>query len=224
MLPFIMLIILIILIVLGNIVGYVERTGEKRIVSQECIKSGFDVIIVMGAGVRKDGEPSQILKDRLDTCINIYKSGIGEKILLTGDHGTNKYDEVRAMKIYLMNNCDIDEKNVFMDHAGFNTYDSIYRANHIFKVSKAIIVSNEYHLPRVLYLAEKHKIQAYGIESDLSTYANIDYYVLREKLAQFKDFIKINILKSSPKYYGDIIPINCSDGRLTDDKTNKNNL
>ena len=122
------------------------------------------------------------------------------------------------MKNYIIKNCDVEEKNIFLDHAGFSTYDSIYRAREIFKVENAIIITNKYHLPRALYIAEKMEINAIGISSDIRNYLFIEAYEKREKLAQFKDFMYVNILKPKPEFLGDSIPINSSDGRYTDDE------
>ena len=121
------------------------------------------------------------------------------------------------MKKYILQN-DIDEKIIFMDHAGFSTYDTMYRAKEIFKVDKAIIVTNEYHLPRALYIARKLGIDAYGIKSDKRQYQLMDSYKKRELLAQLKDFVYVNILKPEPKFLGEVIPVSGSDGRVTEDE------
>ncbi|MDI9217623.1 SanA/YdcF family protein, partial [Clostridium tertium] len=128
-----------------------------------------------------------------------------------------EYNEVGSMKKYILQN-DIDEKIIFMDHAGFSTYDTMYRAKEIFKVDKAIIVTNEYHLPRALYIARKLGIDAYGINSDKRQYQLMDSYKKRELLAQLKDFVYVNILKPEPKFLGEAIPVSSSDGRVTEDE------
>ena len=121
------------------------------------------------------------------------------------------------MKDYIMKD-NIDEKIIFMDHAGFSTYDTIYRAKEIFKVNKAVIVTNEYHLPRALYIARKLGIEAYGVKSDLREYQLMSTYKKRETLAKLKDFMYVNILKPEPKFLGGDIPVNSSDGRVTEDE------
>lgn len=198
------------------IINDVQAKGEKRIVTKDTLPEKVDAIIVLGAGVREDGTPSDILTDRLSTSLDILNMGVEGKLLLSGDHGKEGYNEVGTMKDYILKNSDIKEKDIFLDHAGFSTYDSIYRAKDIFKVESALIVTNEYHLPRALYLAEKLGIDAYGYTSDKREYYYMDAYKKREKIAQLKDFLFVNVLKPEPKFLGDSIPVNTSDGRDTE--------
>jgi len=151
--------LIIIILAISNVNSY-----KKYIYNIEDIPKGKDAIIVLGAGVKKDGTPSDILADRLETSIEVYNEGASSALILSGDHGREEYNEVGAMKDYVVNN--IDDSNVFMDHAGFSTYDTMYRAKEIFKVKSAIIITNEYHLPRALYIAIKLGIEAYGVKSD----------------------------------------------------------
>ncbi|ATD56149.1 SanA protein [Clostridium chauvoei] len=217
MMKVIMVLIIISIIIILTIINHVQGYGEKYILNLEDLPKNSDAIIVLGAGVKDDGNPSDILVDRLETSLEVYKEDKSNTFILTGDHGRENYNEVKAMKDYIMKN-DINEKHVFMDHAGFSTYDSMYRAKEIFKVDKAIIVTNKYHLPRALYIARKLGIEAYGIPSDIRRYLFIDSYKKREKLAQLKDFIYVNILKPKPTFLGDEIPVSSSDGRVTDDE------
>ncbi len=213
------IIILIFISVVGAITAImiVQKNGQKNITTIESLNKNADAIIVLGAGVKDDGSPSDILEDRLKTAIEVYNSGVCSKFILSGDHGRESYNEVSVMKEYIINNCDVEEKNVFLDHAGFSTYDSIYRAKEIFEVEDAIIITNEYHLPRALYLAKKMGINANGISSDIRNYLFIESYKSREKLAQLKDFVYINLLKPEPKFLGESIPVSSSDGSKTDD-------
>lgn len=198
------------------IINDVQAKGEKRIVIKDTLPEKVDAIIVLGAGVREDGTPSDILTDRLSTSLDILNMGVEGKLLLSGDHGREGYNEVGTMKEYILKNSNIKEKDIFLDHAGFSTYDSIYRAKDIFKVESAIIVTNEYHLPRALYLAEKLGIDAYGYTSDKREYYYMDAYKKRERIAQLKDFLFVNVLKPEPKFLGDSIPVTTSDGRDTE--------
>ena len=198
------------------IINDVQAKGEKRIVIKDTLPKKVDAIIVLGAGVREDGTPSDILTDRLSTSLDILNMGVEGKLLLSGDHGREGYNEVGTMKDYILKNSDIKEKDIFLDHAGFSTYDSIYRAKDIFKVESALIVTNEYHLPRALYLAEKLGIDAYGYTSDKREYYYMDAYKKRERIAQLKDFLFVNVLKPEPKFLGKSIPVNTSDGRDTE--------
>ena len=198
------------------IINDVQAKGEKRIVIKDTLPEKVDAIIVLGAGVREDGTPSDILTDRLSTALDVLNLGVEGKLLLSGDHGREGYNEVGTMKDYILKNSNIKEKDIFLDHAGFSTYDSIYRAKDIFKVESAIIVTNEYHLPRALYLAEKLGIDAYGYTSDKREYYYMDAYKKRERIAQLKDFLFVNVLKPEPKFLGDSIPVTTSDGRDTE--------
>ena len=196
----------------------VQIKGEKRIVTKEHLPKNVDAIIVLGAGVNENGVPSGILADRLSSALDVLDFGIDGKLILSGDHGRLHYNEVGAMKKYILNSSDIDERNIFLDHGGFSTYETMYRAKAIFKVNTAVVVTNKYHLPRALYLANKLGIEAYGYVSDKRKYQGMRTYKNRERLAQIKDFIYVNILKIKPSFLGEEIPVNSSDGRITDDE------
>ena len=210
--------IFIILSILLFIMDIVQSVGEEKIISKNDIPKGINVILVLGAGIENNGEICEMLMDRLKKAIDL-SSGIEEaKILLSGNHGKCDFDEAAAMKSYIMNiSSDIEEENIFLDHSGFSTYESIYRARSIYKVNKMIIVTNYYHLPRALYIADKMGIRAFGIYSDTKDYINIDRYRERELLAQVKDFIYTNILKPKPKFLEDEFPIDICNGKVTDD-------
>ena len=210
----VLLIIIFISISLSTVNSY-----KKYICDIENVPNGNDSIIVLGAGVKNDGTPSDILADRLETSIEVFNANVASTFVLSGDHSRDDYNEVGAMKNYILNN-NIDERLIFMDHAGFSTYDTMYRAKEIFKINKAIIVTNQYHLPRALYIARKLGIDAYGVKSDKRGYQLIDSYKKREILAQIKDFIYVNILKPKPKFLGEPIPVNSLDGRVTKDDNN----
>lgn len=194
----------------------VDTVGKNQIVNVEQLPKEVDAVIVLGAGLNSDGTPSAILEDRLKTSISVFDYINKGKLILSGDHGSSNYNEVKAMKNYIINNMNINESNVFLDHAGFSTYESIYRAKEIFNVKKAIIVTNGYHLSRALYISKRMGIEAYGVASDLRQYRDISNYIRREKIAQIKDYIYVNILKPEPSFLGDSIPIQSSDGRVTD--------
>ncbi|MBS5938145.1 ElyC/SanA/YdcF family protein [Clostridium sp.] len=206
--------LIIVILAISNVNSY-----KKYIYNIEDIPKGEDTIIVLGAGVKNNGTPSDILADRLETSIEVYNEGAAGALILSGDHGREEYNEVGAMKDYVLKN-NIDESIVFMDHAGFSTYDTMYRAKEIFKVKSAVIVTNEYHLPRALYIARKLGIEAYGVKSDKRGYQLMDSYKKREVLAKLKDFAYVNILKPEPKFLGESIPVSTSDGRLTEDDKN----
>lgn len=185
---------------------YVVFSTKKQIVNTNELKElkDIDCIIVLGAGIWKD-KPSPMLQDRLDVGINLYKNGVAEKIIMSGDHGRVEYDEVNIMKNYAINK-GVPSSNIFMDHAGFSTYDSIYRAKEIFKAKNIIIVTQEYHLYRALHIANKLDINAYGISADPRKYSGQLFREIREILARNKDFVK-SIFKFKPTYLGEAIPV-----------------
>jgi SanA protein len=155
-----------------------------------------------------------MLEDRLITGTALYEKGLSNRLLMSGDHGKDDYDEVNVMKKFAIDR-GIPSSHVFMDHAGFSTYDSLYRARDIFLVKKAVIVTQEYHLYRALYVAKGLGIDAIGVSSDLRPYAGQEYRDLREILARVKDFIYV-ILQPQPTFLGETIPVQ-GDGDATND-------
>jgi len=174
-----------------------------------------DCILVLGAGVNADGSPSMVLRDRLLRGIELYESGAAPKMLMSGDHGTAEYDEVNAMKQFAIDG-GVPSEKVFMDHAGFSTYESLYRAREIFGAEQIVIVTQKYHLYRALYIARAMGVEAYGVDSDLQPYSAQAYFSAREILAQSKDFFKV-LFRPEPTYLGDPIPIS-GNGDATNDK------
>lgn len=211
----IILVIVMILMVFG-INLYVKVTTKKQIITlEECSNIGeFDCIIVLGAGVWGD-KPSPMLEDRLKEAISLYKNDVASKIIMSGDHGTKGYDEVNIMKQYAID-AGVPSEDIFMDHAGFSSYDTIYRAKEIFEAKKVIVVTQKYHIYRTLYIANKLGIEAYGVNSDPREYRGQTYREIREILARNKDFIKC-IFKPKATYLGETIPVN-GNGDITNDK------
>ena len=213
--------VIICLIVIGIVLtfwvnAYVKFSGGKKIISPETATklTDIDCVIVLGCGVDSNGNPSWMLQDRLKRGIDLYKQGTANKILMSGDHGRKSYDEVNTMKQVAID-AGVPSSDIFMDHAGFSTYDSIYRAKEIFEADSVIIVSQNYHLYRALYISEKLGIKAYGVNADYRIYGGEKYRETREVLARFKDFLK-TILKPEPTYLGDVIPVS-GDGNITND-------
>ena len=181
-------------------------SSSSRIVPADEV-SPCTCVMILGAGIRSDGTPTLMLKDRLDTGIALYKSGKAVKILMSGDHATKEYDEVNAMKAYAID-AGIPEEDIFCDHAGLSTYDSVYRAKHIFGQNRLIIVSQSYHLFRALYIAGVLEIDASGVSADLHDYRfKYDLFnYARESVARCKDAI-FSIFKPQSQIGGDPIPI-----------------
>lgn len=213
--------IIIILIILG-INTYVKISTKKQIIKNKEYSElkDIDCIIVLGAGIRGN-MPSPMLEDRLLQAIELYNNNVSTKIIMSGDHGREEYDEVNVMKNYAIEK-GIPSENIFMDHAGFSSYESIYRAKEIFGAKKVVIVTQEYHLYRALYIANSLGLEAYGVGSDPRQYVGATYRELREILARNKDFIKC-IFKPEPTYLGETIPVSGS-GDVTNDKDNGNNI
>lgn len=207
-------IILITIIVLG-INLYVRISTNKQIIKENdyTALSDVDCIIILGAGIWED-KPSPMLEDRLLEGIKLYQNSVSDKIIMSGDHGRREYDEVNIMKNYAIEK-GIPSENIFMDHAGFSTYESIYRAKDIFEAKKVVIVTQEYHLYRALYIANQLGLEAYGVGADPRQYVGAAYRELREILARDKDFIKC-IFKPEPTYLGDTIPVS-GNGDITND-------
>jgi SanA protein len=171
--------------------------------------------IVLGASVRPDKSLSPILKDRVDAALLAYENKKFEKFLLSGDHGSRDYDEVNAMKNYL-NEKGVPDQDIFLDHAGFDTYNSMYRAKEIFNVKEAIIFTQEFHLPRAVYIAQNLNLEAQGYVSDMREYPANSHLKRREWLANIKAWMELNT-KKSPVYSGKKIPIT-GDSSLSHDK------
>ena len=216
------IIILIAITILGAasvfiINNYVKSVAEKCIltVDDAAKLDDVDCIIVLGCQVKDDGSLSHMLRDRLIRAIEVYNSGAADKILMSGDHGQKNYNEVGAMKQYAIEN-GVPSENIFMDHAGFSTYETVYRAKEVFGTKKVIIVTQEYHLYRALYIADKLGVDAYGVSSDLNIYGGQSQRDIREILARCKDFAMC-IFKPEPTYLGEMIPVS-GNGDITNDR------
>ena len=195
--------------------GYVKLSTKSMIVETADISEGeYDCILVLGAGVWSGGRPSHMLADRLDVAIDAYEAGAAPKLLMSGDHGRKEYDEVNVMKDYAVG-AGVPSEDVFMDHAGFSTYESIYRARDVFLAKRVLIVTQGYHLYRALYVARSLGLEAEGLPADLRNYRGQLMYDLREVLARCKDFAMC-IFKPLPTYLGEAIPVSGS-GDLTND-------
>ena len=216
-LKYIIIFIIIIAIIILGINLYVILSTKKQIIKEEKYKelSDIDCIIILGAGI-VEGKPSHMLEDRLLEGIKLYQNNISNKIIMSGDHGRKEYDEVNVMKNYAIQK-GVPSENIFMDHAGFSTYESIYRARDIFKARKVVIVTQKYHLYRALYIANQLGIEAYGVGADPRQYIGRIYREMREILARNKDFIKC-IFKPEPTYLGETIPVNGNGDITNDDK------
>ena len=190
-----------------NVVTIVGSKGS--IVTAE--KAGIgnaDAIVVLGASVLPDGTPSGILTDRLDDGIALYFAGVAPKIIMSGDNGTASYNEVKAMKQYAIAQ-GVPSQDIFCDHAGFSTYESMYRAKYVFGCERIVVATQTYHLYRALWSAKSLGMQAEGVPSDYHEYQKQLQYDIRESPARTKDFFKA-LFRVPSTYVGEAISLDQS--------------
>jgi vancomycin permeability regulator SanA len=191
-------------------------------VSEAAKDETFDCILVLGCSVRlvtePDGSekaiPSNMLEDRLLTVLSAYEQGLSQKIIVSGDHGRDDYDEVNVMKSFLIEK-GAPSEDIFMDHAGFSTYESVYRAKEIFGAERILIVTQKYHLHRAIFIAQSMELDAVGLDAELRTYAGQGGRDLREFAARVKDFLT-SVFRPLPKYLGERIDLH-GNGDVTND-------
>ncbi len=197
--------------------AHVKNSTKAQILSPEQAAEldGVDCILVLGCLVKADGTPSDMLADRISVGVTLYGNGTSPKLLMSGDHGQKEYDEVNTMKACAID-AGVPSEDVFMDHAGFSTYESIYRAKEIFGADKIVIVTQQYHLHRALYIADALGLEAYGVSADLRSYSGQTKRDLREILARIKD-MAYSLLQPQPTYLGEPISLDGS-GDVTNDQ------
>lgn len=204
----VLILILILVLFALSIIGlnlWVMLHANKDIASSsQELTQNYDCILILGAGL-KNGQASPMLTDRLDKGIELYKQGKAPKLLMSGDHGSRYYNEVKVMKQYAID-AGVPSSDIFMDHAGFSTYDSMWRAKNVFSVTNPIIVTQRYHLYRAVYIAQQSGLSCTGIASDCYPYGGRPKRLMREFLARCKDFITTAV-ETPPTYQGDEIPI-----------------
>ncbi len=203
---FVLIVLAVIFTLLFNVFVWYTVKDRARTLDESLNDKGYDCIIVLGCGVWGD-EPTPLLSDRIDAAIALYKAGVAPKILMSGDHGRDGYDEVSVMRNYAIER-GVPSEDIFMDHAGFSTYETMYRASDIFGISHAVVVTQKYHLFRSLYDARAFGIDADGTEAVGHTFpkTNLLMWEGREVLARVKDVIWC-IVKPDPTFKGDKIDI-----------------
>ncbi len=197
-----------------NLYVIISTKNNIITVSEASELEDVDCIIVLGAGL-KAGKPSDMLQERLDMGVSLYQAVDGPKVLMSGDHETPYYDEVNVMKKYAVEK-GVPSKDVFMDHAGLSTYDSIKRVKEVFKAKKIIIVTQKYHLYRAMYIASQLGMEAYGVNATKKTYPAQMKREIREVLARIKDVYMV-VSKQDPTHLGKEISFS-GDGNETNDK------
>ncbi len=213
--PLVVLGVLVVALAVAVFVPHLVMNGSARshIVSNPRAAPAAKVAIVLGARVYADGTPSPMLADRLATGVELYRLDKVDKLLLSGDHGTTAYDELNVMLRYCLDR-GVPDEDVFTDHAGFDTYDTMYRARDVFKVTDALVVTQGFHLPRAVYIARTLGLDATGVAADIQPYASEWRFALREWPARVKAFFQLHATKPEPRYLGPAIPID-GDGRAT---------
>ncbi len=187
-----------------NVVTIVGSKGSI-VSADEASISSADAIVVLGASVFADGTPSGILQDRLDDGIALYFAGVAPKLIMSGDNGTESYNEVRVMKQYAIAQ-GVPSEDIFCDHAGFSTYESMYRAKYVFGCQRIVVATQTYHLYRALWSAKSLGMQAEGVPSDYHEYQKQLQYDIREIPARTKDFFKA-LFRVPSTYVGEAISL-----------------
>ena len=202
------------MLVWANLVGLIfaacvnwtmTSRAESRIVTFQTAPTS-SVALVFGAGLRRDGTPSDALADRVQTAVELYKAGKVRKILMTGDNGSTDYDEVSSMKRYAIAH-GVATDDVVLDYAGFRTYDSCYRAKAIFGVTNVIAVSQRFHLPRIIYLCQSRGIVTAGVSASKQAYRGEQTWEVREFIARAITWIEVNVTHPKPRFLGKKEPI-----------------
>lgn len=193
------------IIIVFSINIYVLSFSKWKIFTSSENIWNFEVGIVFWARVYEWWKPSDILADRLIGAKKAYDNGDITKIIVSWDNSKSHYDEPTSMRNYLVN-LGVEKDDIYLDYAGFDTYDTLYRAKEIFWVEKALLFTQEFHLKRAIYIADRLGIDSIWISTDLQKYIYMNYYNRREILARTKAFFSTDILKVKPRFLGN--PIN----------------
>lgn len=202
------------MLIVGFINVSVIYTAQPAIYDSVAAVPPSQTAVVFGSAVYSDGTLLTVTDDRVQTAIDLYKHGKVQKIIVSGDHGRTSYDEVNPMARAVLA-AGVPPEDVFMDHAGFSTYDTVARAKRVFDVGTVALVTQRFHLPRALLIARAYDLSAVGAAADRHTYRAALKMNAREMLARVKDWAKV-LFKPPPTYLGPRIPVT-GDGRLTRD-------
>jgi len=203
------IILLLLVFLLPAVISYFASAGKRYPLG---VAPQGKTAIVFGAGLYRDGSPSPVLRDRVQTAVELYKSGKVQKLLMSGDNSTISYNEPGAMQKYAMQ-LGVPENAIVLDYAGRRTYDTCYRARSIFGITEAFLVTQDYHLPRALYICNILGLKTIGISADRRNYrlGTYLYWRLREIPATFTAFIDLYLRKPQP-ILGEPEPIYPPDG------------
>ncbi len=178
------------------IVGWVQLVDASKIVRAEDALPA-PIAIVLGASVKSDGTASDALFDRVVTGANLFHDKKVEKLLMTGDDGGFHVNEVATMKRLAMTQ-GVPEENILVDGHGYRTYESCKRAAEVFKIKRAIVVTQRFHLGRALYLCDSFGIEVQGVAADRQRYLRIVHFTLRDLLASAKAWWDVNVDAPEP--------------------------
>ena len=183
-LAFALFVIIGILIIFG-LEAYIQKETSNLIYSEITELPSAKTGIILGASVHADGKLSPILQDRVETAYQLYQQNKIENFLISGDHRTDDYDEVNSIKNYLLEKR-VPSQDIILDHSGFDTYDSMFRAKAVFEIEDAIVITQKFHLPRSLYIAKNLDASYKGFEAAPVAYTSSETIKRREQLANFK--------------------------------------
>jgi SanA protein len=193
------------LIILGLRTWVGRRVADRTYADANSIPP-MPVAIVFGAGYWPSGRLSSALADRMETAIALYEAGVVNKLLLTGDNRFVDYNEPAVMAEYALNR-GVPRDDLVLDYAGRRTYDSCYRAKAIFGVTRAVLVTQAFHLPRALYTCDRLGLESVGVVADRRSYIRSAWYQLRELFALTRAWLDVNLFRPTP-VLGDPIPVN----------------
>ena len=179
-----------------HVQSYTDRKLQTSI-TEIPVEKPPRVAIVFGAGVRSDGSPKDALYDRIVTAVELYRAGRVRKLLMSGDNPTHNYDEPTAMK-QTATELGVPESDIVLDFAGRRTYDTCYRAKEIFEVRNAILVTQEFHQARALYLCNNLGVESVGITANRRKYIGENYWAFREFFSVFSAWFEMNFLPFEP--------------------------
>ena len=164
-----------------------DRVGTVAQLTRDMQGNPADAVLVLGASVHPDGQPSDILADRLEVAVDLYKAGAARAIIVSGDNRDSHYNESDAMKAYCVK-LGVPSQDVYVDHAGNTTYESMYRARHLFGAERVIVATQAYHLYRAMFAGTQMGMQVWGVATDKGAYDDQFSYSVREIVARTKDF------------------------------------
>jgi SanA protein len=193
-------------VVLAVAVNIIVVVSSSAFISDDLDKMpSAEVGLILGARVLSDGRLSHMMQDRADAAVELYESGKVKKLIMSGDHGTKTYDEVNTVKKYLLEK-GVRAEDLFLDHAGFDTYDSLYRARDIFGAHSVIVVTQKFHEPRAVFIGRSLGMDVHGYIADKREYQGILWNEFREIFSRTKAGVDV-VVGAKPKFLGEKIPL-----------------